>query len=1084
MKKQIPTLKRHPAGRWLSLLFGLLFTITASAQEVKVTVNVDRQPLEKVLSLLEQQTGYRFFYSNDHVSGKAPVTIKVSKEALSAVLKQILPERNLTYKVVKQQIILSNVKSAASEAKITVRGRVTDSAGEPLIGVSVTSGTAGVTTDIDGNYSIQVPAGATLLYSYVGCVSVHKKASDDNPLDIVMVENAELLDDVVVIGYGTMDKKELTSAISHVSEKDFLSISSSDPASLIKGKVPGVSIVNTGAADPNVTSSIQIRGVNSRQAGLGPLIVIDGVPGGSLQNVNPQDIASFDVLKDGAASAIYGTRGTNGVILVTTKKGSKDGKVHTSYALTLSWDKMKKELDMMSADDFRKVRLAWGDTGGGDLGGNYDWLDGVSRTGFSHKHTMSLSGGNERTSYRVSVDYRDAHGIDLRSKREEYGSRASITHTTKGGLFTFTVNLAPRVISSDNSDWSVFKLALETNPTTPLMDPTNPSMYYNFVGQAASTNPVETQKLVKSHTDMRLLDWDATARLNLLPLLSKKISSPIILNTQLTFADRQYSYDRSGFTPSNTTIAVNSGHSGQASRSNDVERMYQLEWLTNFAARFGKNNIKAMVGYSYAYWHNSGFNAENSDFANDGVTSDNLGSGEYASEEGIIGMGSYRNDCKLISFFGRVSYDWNGKYFVTASLRHEGSSKFGAKHKWGNFPAVSVGWRISQESFMENARGWLNELKIRADYGETGNQDFSSYQSIPTMKGFGHYLIDGKFVQVWATENNVNPDLHWEKSKNWNVGIDFSMFNNRFGGSLNYYNRRTEDLLGTYHVAVPPFVHEGATVNVGSMLNQGFEFELDFTPVATRKFTYSFNVIGSTNKNKFISFSNSNYIGEDYYDEAAVEGPFLGYYLQRIEVGQPVGNFYMWRYAGINDAGEWMVYDKDGDIIQMALADETDRAIVGNGLPKFNLSTTHNFRYRNFDLSLFFRGAFGFDIFNVHDYYYGTRKFTGNVLKKAFGKNFAISPTASHAVTDYFLERGDYFKLDQLTLGYTFKTHNYRFIDGVRIYGTVNNVFTITKFSGVDPSTYNVNGLTPGASSTRTYYPSTRQFILGVQVDF
>ena len=201
-------------------------------------------------------------------------------------------------------------------------------------------------------------------------------------------------------------------------------------------------------------------------------------------------------------------------------------------------------------------------------------------------------------------------------------------------------------------------------------------------------------------------------------------------------------------------------------------------------------------------------------------------------------------------------------------------------------------------------------------------------------------------------------------------------------------------------------------------------------------------------------------------------------------MGQPVGNFYMWRYAGINDAGEWMVYDKDGDIIQMALADETDRAIVGNGLPKFNLSTTHNFRYRNFDLSLFFRGAFGFDIFNVHDYYYGTRKFTGNVLKKAFGKNFAISPTASHAVTDYFLERGDYFKLDQLTLGYTFKTHNYRFIDGVRIYGTVNNVFTITKFSGVDPSTYNVNGLTPGASSTRTYYPSTRQFILGVQVDF
>ena len=268
------------------------------------------------------------------------------------------------------------------------------------------------------------------------------------------------------------------------------------------------------------------------------------------------------------------------------------------------------------------------------------------------------------------------------------------------------------------------------------------------------------------------------------------------------------------------------------------------------------------------------------------------------------------------------------------------------------------------------------------------------------------------------------------------------------------------------------------------MSNQGFEFEFNVTPVQTRDFTYDFNIIGSTNKNKFVSFSNSEYIGESYYDEVGVEGPFLGYNLQRIEVGQPVGNFYMWRFAGINDKGEWMVYDKDNDIISIALADESDRAIVGNGLPKFNLSTTHTFRYRNFDLSLFFRGAFGFDIFNIHDYYYGTRKFNGNVLKKAYGKNFAVSPTSSHAVTDYFLERGDYFKLEQLTLGYTLRTPKARFLDGIRIYGSVNNVFTLTQFSGVDPSTYNVNGLYPGAQGSRSYYPSTRQFILGVQVDF
>lgn len=1087
----------HISHRWLALAVALMFVFVAAAQDVKVSLSVSNSPVEQVLRQLETESGYRFYYNNELLDGISPLTLKVKNEKLSKVLDRILAPHNIDYSVDKSQIILTRKKGGAKSAKaaqtskndsgrkVNVRGQVKDHTGEPLIGVSVKSGKTVAVTDVDGNYTISVPEGATIEYSYIGCKPESKKATADGAIDIILEEDSKMLEEVVVIGYGTMDKKEVTSAISHVSEKEFLTISSADPASLIKGKVSGVSIVNTGAADPNMTSSIQVRGVNSRQAGLGPLIVIDGVPGGSLENVNPTDIASFDVLKDGAASAIYGTRGANGVILVTTKKSAKDGAVHATYSVTVSWDKMKRELDMMSAEDYYNVRLAWGDTGG-DLGGDYgfDWLDAVSRTGFSHKHTLSLSGGNERSNYRVSVDYRKANGIDLRSSREEYGGRASVNHTTKNGLLTFSVNMAPRVVTSNPSDWDVFRLALEANPTTPLMDPNDPSKYFNFIGQTAYANPVELQKLHQSKTVTKMLDWDATARLNLLPLFLKDSKHSMTLNTQIMFANKQYNYDKSTFIPSTSTQAINGGYSGRASRKYDAERVDQVEWITNFTGSFGKNNVKAMLGYSYTYWQNSGFDASNSDFANDGVTSDNIGSGEYAAEEGVIGMGSYRNSSKLIAFFGRVSYDWDGKYLVTASLRHEGSSKFGAKHKWGNFPAVSAGWRISSESFMEGTRGWLNDLKIRGDYGETGNQDFASYQAIPAMKGYGHYLIDGKFYQIWATANNVNPDLHWEKGKNWNIGIDFSMFNNRFSGSLNYYSRRSQDLLGTYQVAVPPFVHERATVNVGTMSNKGFEFELHFTPVQLRDFTYDFNVVGSTNRNRFVSFSNSQYIGEDYYDEVSVEGPFLGYYLQRIEVGEPVGNFYMWKYAGINDKGEWMVYDKDGDIVSIALADESDRQVVGNGLPKFNLSTTHNFRYRNFDLSLFFRGAFGFQIFNVHDYYYGTRKFNGNVLKKAYGKNFAVSPTASHAVTDYFIEDGDYFKLEQLTLGYTLRTPKWRFIDGIRIFGSVNNVFTITKFSGVDPSTYNVNGLTPGARGSRSYYPSTRQFILGAQIDF
>ena len=385
---------------------------------------------------------------------------------------------------------------------------------------------------------------------------------------------------------------------------------------------------------------------------------------------------------------------------------------------------------------------------------------------------------------------------------------------------------------------------------------------------------------------------------------------------------------------------------------------------------------------------------------------------------------------------------------------------------------------------MEGTRGWLNDLKVRADYGETGNQDFGSYQSLSTISGFGYYLYNGKFIQVWGPGKNVNPDLSWEKGKNWNVGIDFSMFNSRFYGSLNYFNRTTKDLLGNYKVSVPPYLHDETFVNVGTMKNTGFEFDLSFNAVQTKEFDYNFNVIGTTMTNKFVDFSNSQYVGQDYYSVCGTEDPYPFYNLQRIEKGESVGNFFMWRYAGINKDGEWLVYDKDGDIINASQASEADRVKVGNGMPKFTLSSTHNFRYRNFDLSLFFRGAFGFDIFNIHDFYYGTRKFTGNVLKKAYGKNFDISPTSSHAVTDYFLERGDYFKLDQFTLGYTLNLPQCRFIDKLRFYGTMKNVFTITKFSGVDPSNYQVNGLEPGAQGSRTYFPSTRQFILGVQLDF
>lgn len=967
---------------------------------------------------------------------------------------------------------------------IKVQGVVKDETGETVIGASVMQKgtTNGAVTDIDGNFSLTVPSKATLVVSYIGFTTQEIAVGGRTQLEITLKEDDQTLNEVVVVGYGTMDKKELTSAISHVGEKDFLTVSSLDPSMMIQGKVAGVSITNTGAGDPNNQASIQIRGVSSRSAGLGPLIVIDGVPGGNLTNINPNDIASFDVLKDGAASAIYGTRGSNGVIVVTTKKGSKDGQVHTSYSGQLSLDVINKELKMMNAQEFRDVRLGWGDTGV-DLGGNIDWLDKTSRTGATMQHTLTLSGGNDKSNYRVSADYRNAHGIDLRSKREEYGARAAIMHTTKNGLLTITANVAPRVIYRDNADWSVFKDAIEANPTTPLMDPDDPVRYYNFQGQVVGSNPVERQKLEKDHADTKLLDWDGTVKLNLLPLLAKNDKGNQTLTTQVMFADHQYSNDNSWFRPSTSTQAVNNGRDGEASRSYAKESQYVAEWLTNYMGSFGLHNVKGMAGYSYQYSRYSGFNAENKDFPNDGLGSDNLGSGEYAKEEGEVLMGSYKNDAKLIAFFGRVSYDYDGRYLFTASLRHEGSSKFGADNKWGNFPAVSAGWRISSEKFMKDVK-WVNDLKLRADYGVTGNQDFGSYMSLNTMTGFGYYFYNGRYFQVWGPSKNVNPDLKWEKGKNWNVGLDFSLFKNRLYGSINYFSRRQQDLLGNYKVSVPPYLFDETFVNVGTMKNTGFEFDLNFRAVNTKDFGYDISLVGTTMRNKFVDFSNSEYVGQDFYDVAGTEDPYPFYNLQRIQKGESLGNFYMWEYAGHTTEGEWLVYDKDGDIIRASQASDEDRRVVGNGMPKFTLSSSHNFRYKNFDLALFFRGAFFYDIFNIHDFYYGTRNFTGNRLQKAYAKNFPIAGTANPVVCDYFLERGDYLKLDMLTLGYTFQPKDWRFLDRVRIYATGKNLLTLTKFSGVDPATYQVNGLTPGAQGSRTYFPSTRQFIVGLQVDF
>lgn len=975
----------------------------------------------------------------------------------------------------------------AQNATVKVSGIVTDTNNEPLIGVSVAEKgtTNGAITDVDGKYSLTVRPTSTLRFSFISYKTQEVKVDGRKTINIRMEDDVQALNEVVVIGYGTLDKKELTSAVSHISSKDFLHISSLDPSMMIQGKVAGVSVTNTAAADPNNQASIQIRGISSRAAGLGPLIVIDGIPGGNLTNINPNDIASMDILKDGAASAIYGTRGSNGVIVITTKKGSRDGKFHATYNGMLTASIPLHELDQLTAEEFREYRVPNNPTS--DLGGATNWIDEITRTGFTHQHTVTLSGGTSQSNYRVSVDYRNATGIDIRSSREEYGARASINHTTKNGLLDFSVNIAPRIAYRENSSWDAFKIAMDANPTTPLFDPENPNLYSDFTGQEALWNPVEELKLEQNGGETKLLDWDATVKLNLLPLLAKDGHSIHSLSTQLTFADQQSDNFDYWFRPSTSRLAMKNDYKGEASRTYSKYRQHSLEWLGNYAMELKGHRARAMVGYSYQYFQNSGLNAANKDFSSDGLLYNNLGSGEWAKEEGRNEMGTNKSDSKLIAFFGRLSYDYKNRYLMTASLRYEGSSRFGDDNKWGYFPAVSAGWRISEEAFMKDIT-WIDDLKIRGDYGVTGNQDFGNYLSLSTMSSFGSYYYNGQYFTVWGAGKNPNPGLKWEKGKNWNIGVDFSMFKGILSGSVNYYNRKQQDLLGDYNVPVPPYLFSTTFVNVGTMRNTGIEIDLNIQAVKMKDFSYTVNLVGATNENKFLKFSNNEFTGQNYYDLANMESPNQPGKLQRIEEGQRLGNYYTWKYAGIDADGDWVVWNKDNtEMIKISDAKEEDKRVTGNGLPKFTASMTNTLTYKNWGLTIFLRGAFGFDLFNVHDFYWGIPSMQSNVLKKAYTKNAAIKK-GKNVLTDYFIERGDYVKLDMVTLSYTFQINN-KWLDSARLYVTGKNLATITGFNGVDPSTYQTNGLTPGVNlngteGTRRYYPSTTQVMFGVQLDF
>jgi TonB-linked SusC/RagA family outer membrane protein len=959
----------------------------------------------------------------------------------------------------------------------TISGKVTDSSGAPLENASVVvkGATAGTQTSKNGTFTLRVsPSASVLVISSINYESKEVPIGN-GVINVSLSSDGSALGEVTVVavGYGTLDKREVTSAVTHISAKELLQVGGNGALMSLQGKVAGLTITNTGSADPNSGPNIQLRGASSRNAGLGPLFVINGVPGGNIDNLNQNDIESIDVLKGGAASAIYGTRGSNGVILITTKKGSSQEQAF--YDGYVSFDQPTNQLKVLSREEFVARNR------GVDFKGNTDWFDAVSRKqATSHRQTVQFSGGGPRTNYIVSFDYRDAEGLELRSSKNEYGARLNLNHTSANNLYSVAVTIAPRYLKSNNANRGAFSQGITLNPTIPVMDTLNPNRYFNIrTGFSGAYNPVEDLKTVLSGTEGKYLDWSASFKLNILKNLF----------TQVTLGQQTRDFFDYNFTPSYNTSLINAnGGRNTGSRRYSKNDQKSFEWIGNYDLNLGQHDFKLLGGYAYNYFQGSNLSASNQGFPSDVLTYNSLNTGAYGLLAGQLGLGSGKEDSKLIAFFGRLNYDFDKRYFVSASLRREGSSRFGYNNKWGNFPAASVGWLISNENFFPELP-WLSSLKLRADYGITGNQEFGNYLSLDVYRGFGYSFYNNTSYQVWGPGQNTNYELRWEKAENMNIGLDFDLLKNRISGSLNYYVRTNRDLLGDYNAPVPPNVQGTTFLNVGTMRNSGFEIQLNAALVQKRNFSYSLSFAGATNDNKFVSFSSKQIQGVQPFQElVGLPSPGSPGNAQRLQEGRRIGGFYMLRSAGYDASGRLLVYNAAGKIIPANISNVNDRQFVGNGLPTFTASMGHDFTYRNFNLNIFFRGAFDYDLFNTVAFYAGTpaTQAGANVLKSAYdgGKYSKLTNPATYSsLSDYFLEKGDYVKLDNVTLSYNFKSP-FKYVNGGRIYVTGRNLYTFTNWTGGDPESVQINGLAPGINASRDYYPSSLQVIVGLQIKF
>lgn len=980
------------------------------------------------------------------------------------------------------QLLFSLSIALSSYAQQSLKGEVVDAgSGEPLPGVTVMVDgmSIGTSTDINGLFSLTLPppvSGKSLKISYIGYVSQRITLKSADPLVIKLVEDSKNLEEVVVIGYGTQRKSDVTSSVASVKAENFVKGAVKDIGQLIQGKVAGLSITNP-SGDPTGNTQIRLRGTSTiGGANTAPLILIDGVPG-DFNTVAPEDVESIDVLKDGSAAAIYGTRGTNGVILITTKQARGAEMLKVDYSGYISTSKISRKHEMLSAAEFAQLYPDY------DYGYDTDWVDEITRTPVSHVHNVSLTGGTSRSNYVANLNYASRQGIMKRSNFENLRARIEVTQR----LFDDKVRLRLGLLG--RSDWRestvnggsfrgvAYSQATRRNPTEPVRN--EDGTWYENLSKFEYENPVAL--LTECDGDVKNTHFQWIAGVTYNPVRD--------VTLQANYSYSRFTSNRGYSETLNHISARRDGYNGWSSVGSSISIEKLLEVTAQYDGSFGANKFTVLGGYSYNENDYEGIWIDNWGFQDDNFGGwHNIGIGS-ALKNGKANVGSNKSITNLIGFFGRATYSYDNRYLLMAALRYEGASQlWGTDNAWGLFPSVSVGWRITQEKFMQ-AQKLFDDLKLRVGYGVTGSQPRASFLGVAMLRYGSYAYFDGQWIQTIVPASNPNPDLKWEEKKEFNAGIDFVSWNNRVSGSVDFYNRRIDGLIYDYSVPTPPNLYNVTTANGGTMENRGLEVLVNVIPIQLHDFEWTTTASFSVNSNKLKSLSGSIFKTEyDFFDTGTVEYSGQVASSHRVQVGESIGNFYGFKVVDVDDEGRWIYEDRNGDLVNykdFTHAPE-DKHVIGNGLPRWYAGWNNTLRYRRWDLNVTMRGAFDFQVINGARLNYENTKNSRfeNRLKSVFDPVFGkhtLSKEVEPEFNSYYVEDGDYWKIDNITLGYSFGEIG-KYVKSLRIYASVLNAFTFTKYKGIDPEV-STDGLTPGYD-TRDRYPQVRSYTIGVNVSF